>query len=264
MKFVKNDLSPLGRKNFLRLVQHKLRGKLYTLADMERILRAFCDEIRSISLPPITNVELLLADGCNLNCTYCFEGLKPKRLMPLELAQMTVERLIKEWSGDEKAISIFLFGGEPLLNWPVLRRTVEYAEEIAQESGKQVSFSITTNGTLLNIERVRFLRDHRIPVMLSMDGLPDAHNRHRRMVKDRPSFSLVWKGFQLLQEYYKTFDVRMTVMPDTAPLLFDSVMFLSEHGVSSLVIVPAFGVIWRPDDRKVYWQQIKKNRRTFP
>jgi len=258
MKFVKNDLSPLGRKNFLRLVQHKLRGKLYTLADMERILRAFCDETRCISLPPITHIELLLADGCNLNCTYCFEGLKPKRLMPLELAQMTVERLIKEWSGDEKAISIFLFGGEPLLNWPVLRRTVEYAEEIAQESGKQVSFSITTNGTLLNIERVRFLRDHQISVMLSMDGLPDAHNRHRRMVKDRPSFSLVWKGFQLLQEYYKTFDVRMTVMPDTAPLLFDSVIFLSEHGVSSLVIVPAFGVIWRPDDRKVYWQQIKK------
>jgi len=258
MKFAIDALSPLGRKNFLRIIQHKLRGKLYTLADMERILRVLCDEIRSISLPPITHLELFLADGCNLNCTYCFEGLKPKRLMPIELAKMTVERLIKEWCGDEKAVNINFFGGEPLLNWPALKRTIEYAKEIAQKSDKQVSFSITTNGTLLNSERVRFLKNYQVSVMLSMDGLPEAHDRHRRMLKDRPSFPFVWKGFQLLMEHYETFDVRMTVMPDTVSLLFESVMFLSEHGVKNLVIVPAFGVEWRPNDHKVYQQQIRK------
>ncbi len=251
-------LSPVGQKNFLRLIQHSLKGRLYTLTDVEKILRALIDEIRSIPLPPITSVELLLADGCNLKCTYCFEGLKPKRLMPLELALMTVERLVKEWSRDEKAVTILLFGGEPLLNWSVLKRVIEHAEEIAQRVGKQVSFSITTNGTLLNSGRVRFLRDHRVSLMLSMDGLPEVHDKHRRMVKDRPSFWLVWKGFQLLREHYEAFEVRMTVMPDTAPLLFESVMFLSEHGVSDIVVAPAFGVEWTLNDLKVYWRQIRK------
>lgn len=258
MKSKITSLSPVGRRNFLRLIRHKLRGKLYTIADMERILKTLCEEIRSVPLPLITHMELFLADGCNLNCTYCFEGLKPKRLMPLELAKRATELLIKEWSGDEKALGIALFGGEPFLNWPVLKRVVEYAEETARGSGKQVSFYLTTNGTLLNSERVSFLKEHRVCIMLSMDGLPEVHDRHRRTIKDRPSFSLVWKGFQLLREHYETFDVRMTVMPDTAPLLFESVMFLAEHGVKSIVIVPAFGVEWRPDDRKVYWQQIGK------
>jgi uncharacterized protein len=225
---------------------------------VERILRILVNDICSVPLPPITHAELFLADGCNLNCTYCFEGLKPKRLMPMELAQKAVERLVKEWSGDEKGISIALFGGEPFLNWPVLKGIIEWAKEVAHESGKHVSFSVTTNGTLLNDERVRFLKDHQVFVMLSMDGLPEAHDRHRRMVKNRPSFALVWKGFQLLREHHETFDVRMTVMPDTAPLLFESVMFLSEHGVRNIVIVPAFGVEWRPNDRKVYWEQIRK------
>lgn len=88
--------TPVGRRNFLHLIRYSLRGKLYTPADEEKILCALADEIRSISLPPITSVELLLADGCNLRCTYCFEGLKPKRLMSLELAQLTVERLVEE------------------------------------------------------------------------------------------------------------------------------------------------------------------------
>jgi uncharacterized protein len=176
----------------------------------------------------------------------------------MELAQRVVERLIEEWSGDAKEISITLFGGEPFLNWSVLKGIVEWAKEVAHKSGKYVSFSATTNGTLLNDERVRFLKDHQVLVMLSMDGLPEVHDRHRRMVKNRPSFALVWKGLQLLREHYETFYVRMTVMPDTAPLLFESVIFLSEHGVKNIVIVPAFGVEWKPDDRKVYWQRIKK------
>ncbi len=257
-KSVEKALSPVGRRNFLRLIQHKLRGKFYTLVDMEKILQILLNEIRFIPLPPITGVELFLADGCNLNCSYCFEGLKPKRLMPLELAQKAMERLLKEWSGDEKVVRVALFGGEPLLNWPVLKRVVEYAREISQGSEKYVSFFLTTNGTLLNAERVRFLKEHQVFVMISMDGLPSTHDRHRRTAKDRPSFPLVWKGLQLLREHYETFDVRMTVMPDTAPLLFDSVMFLLECGANNLVVVPALGVEWSPSDRKVYWQQIRK------
>ncbi len=94
--------------------------------------------------------------------------------------------------------------------------------------------------------------------MLSMDGLPEVHDRHRRTIKDQPSFWLVSKGLQLLQEYYDAFTVRMTVMPDTAPLLFDSVMFLLQQGACDVVVVPAFGIEWTPEKSKVYWQQIRK------
>jgi uncharacterized protein len=258
-----NAFSPIGQDNFLRLIQNRFQGCLYTVADAYKVLRFLAEEIAQIVLPPVTGMELFLADGCNLDCTYCFEGRKPKRFLSPELAKLAVQRLIVDWSGGAKSFRLLLFGGEPLLNWRVCRLVIEYAEEQATMQSKQVSFSMTTNGTLLNEERVRFLREHQVAIMLSMDGVPDAHNRHRRTKRGLPSFPLVQWGLELLREHYETFDVRMTVMPDTAPMLYESVMFLAEQGAKKIVTIPAFGVKWTPKDWHVYRQQMRKIVATF-
>ncbi len=258
-----NTFSPIGQENFLRLIRNRLQGHLYTVADTYKVLRFLAEEIAQIALLPITGMELFLADGCNLDCTYCFEGRKPKCFLSSELAQLAVQRLIVDWSDGAKSLRLLLFGGEPLLNWRVCRLVIEYAEERAAAQGKQISFSMTTNGTLLNGERVRFLREHQVGIMLSMDGLPHVHDRHRRTKRGLPSFPLVQRGLELLREHYETFDVRMTVMPDTAPMLYESVMFLAEQGAKRIVTIPAFEVHWTPQDWHVYRQQVRKIVATF-
>ncbi|MCS3919117.1 radical SAM protein [Fervidibacter sacchari] len=253
-----NTFSPIGQENFLRLIRNRFQGRLHTVADAHKVLRFLAEEISQIALPPVTGMELFLADGYNLDCTYCFEGRKPKRLLSPELAQLAVKRLILDWSERSESVRLLLFGGEPLLNWRVCRLVIECAEEQAAMQGKQVFFSMTTNGTLLNEERVRFLREHQVAIMLSMDGVPDAHNRHRWTKRGLPSFPLVQRGLKLLCEHYGTFDVRMTVMPDTAPMLYESVMFLAEQGAKKIVAIPAFEVQWTPQDWHVYRQQVRK------
>ena len=151
-----NTFSPVGQENFLRLIRNRFQGRLHTVADAHKVLRFLAEEISQIALPPVTGMELFLADGCNLDCTYCFEGRKPKRLLSPELAQLAVKRLILDWSERSESVRLLLFGGEPLLNWRVCRLVIECAEEQAAMQGKQVFFSMTTNGTLLNEERVRF------------------------------------------------------------------------------------------------------------
>ena len=258
-----NTFSPVGQENFLRLIRNRFQGRLHTVADAHKVLRFLAEEIAQIALPPVTGMELFLADGCNLDCTYCFEGRKLKRFLSLELAQLAVKRLILDWSEGADSVRLLLFGGEPLLNWRICRLVIEWAEEQAAMQGKQVFFSMTTNGTLLNEERVRFLREHQVAIMLSMDGVPDAHNRHRRTKRGLPSFPLVQRGLELLREHYETFDVRMTVMPDTAPMLYESVMFLAEQGAKKIVVIPAFEVQWAPQDWHVYRQQVRKIVATF-
>lgn len=251
-------LSPFGRENLLRLIKQQLQGRLWTVSDLHKTLRSLTKEISQIPLPPITGMELFVADGCNLDCTYCFEGQKPKRFLAPETARIALKRLIAEWSGDAKEVHIVFFGGEPLLNWRVCRLVIEEAEEQSSFQGKKVSFSLTTNGTLLNSERVRFLKEHQVAVMLSMDGIPAAHNRHRRTKKGLTSFHLVQRGLSLLQEHYESFDVRMTVMPDTASMLYESVAFLAEQGVKRIFVVPAFEVSWTPRDWLLYRQNVRK------
>lgn len=253
------NMNPIGHRNFETLIHNELAGRYFTAADLAAIWEAIAVEMSSLVLPPIVIVELFLADGCNLDCTYCFEGLKAKRILSSELISRTIDRLLLEWSQDRKQVHIAFFGGEPLLNWKGLVNTIEYSMKKAHECQKQVSLGITTNGTLLNRDRARLLRDNNVAVMLSIDGIPEAHNAHRRTMKGLPSFPAAWRGLEILREFYGSdFDVHVTVMPDTAPLLLQSLQFLFENGVKRVVVIPACERRWTDRDWRVYRSQVMK------
>ena len=114
---------------------------------------------------PLTTMVLNVTNQCNLSCTYCYEygedkivdtenGRQPK-FMTEETARQSVDFLLKE-SG--KVAHITFFGGETLLNFPVLRKTIAYARRRAAEEGKDVDFSMTTNATLLKPDIIEFPR----------------------------------------------------------------------------------------------------------
>lgn len=133
--------------------------------------------------PEVKALCLYVSHHCNLACRYCFARAGHpdaiRKLMPSDVARRAVDLLIRG-SGARRRVEIDFFGGEPLLNFPVVRDTIRYARSQGEEAGKRFGFTVTTNGLLLTPEVRRFLLDNEVNVVLSLDGRPEAHDRWRR------------------------------------------------------------------------------------
>lgn len=139
---------------------------------------------------PLTYISLNVAQVCNLSCVYCYGvdgeyGTKGK--MTEETAFKSVDFLIKE-STHEKQISIGFFGGEPLLNFPLMKKVVDYSRIAAKNAGKRITFSITTNGTLFSDEVNEYLNRNNFSVIVSFDGDEEAQNKNRPFRGGRNSY----------------------------------------------------------------------------
>lgn len=135
-----------------------------------------------------------LAHDCNLRCGYCFAGSGNyggvRGLMPLDIAKRSVDFLLEN-SGKRRHCEIDFFGGEPLLNFDVLRETVAYGKNRAEELDKVLNFTVTTNALALT-EKVRnYLNSEQISVVLSLDGRRYVHDRMRRLPGGGPSYDAV-------------------------------------------------------------------------
>lgn len=131
---------------------------------------------------PLRAICLNIAHACNLRCTYCFadEGAYGGRvsLMSAEVARKAVDLLIK-MSKQRPVCEVDFFGGEPLCNWNVVKETIAYARKAGAAAGKQFTFSLTTNATLLTPEIMDELDREQVSVILSLDGRPEVHDRMR-------------------------------------------------------------------------------------
>jgi uncharacterized protein len=149
---------------------------------------------------PLTTLVLNVTNQCNLSCTYCYEygedkivdttkGDKP-RFMTEETARASVDFMLRE-SGPNPVAHLTFFGGETLLNFPVLRKTVAYARERAAELGKTVDLSLTTNATLLRPETIEFLVANDVGVTISIDGPKEMQDRFRVFSNGTGSYDVV-------------------------------------------------------------------------
>jgi uncharacterized protein len=162
--------------------------------------------------PPLRlrTLVLMLTTSCNLACRYCYEDREegcvppareagaPGEMSP-ELLRQSVGFLLDR-SGESRKVSVVLFGGEPLLRFPLLRDAVHEARAMAQARGKEISFSLTTNGTLLTAEIARFLRENRVSVCVSVDGPREVHDVNRPYASGRGSYDDVERGIAHLME----------------------------------------------------------------
>ena len=149
---------------------------------------------------PLNTMVLNVTNKCNLACTYCYEygedkivdtkyGSQPK-FMSAETAEESVEFMLAESKGQPVAHLTF-FGGETLLNFPVLQKTVAYARRRAAEEGKRVEFSLTTNATLLKPEIIEWLADNQIGVTISIDGPKPVQDGLRVFHNGRGTYDVV-------------------------------------------------------------------------
>lgn len=219
--------------------------------------------INGALFPPVTHLELILTEGCNLGCSYCFEAemLGPRR-MPVEIAQAGVD-LLFDYARGEPKVSITHFGGEPTLNFPAIRAATEYAEAKAAGAGKTLDFNMTSNGVRITDEMARYFADHGIKVLLSIDGLEATHDRHRRDKRGRGTFTAVMAALQRLKRVQPWIGVKMTVMPDRAEHLFEDVTGLYARGVNQFLMGYATGVDWPPEAMRTYAAELAKVYRWY-
>jgi len=160
---------------------------------------------------PIQTLVMNLTNQCNLSCQYCYEfGAdkvatpegKPK-FMDLPTAKASVDFLLAE-SGDRRTIHITFFGGETLMNFPLLKEVVTYANHKAKENGRNIDFSLTTNATLLTPTIIQFLSENHIGVTVSMDGPKEMHDQLRVFANGKGSYDIIEPRVRALIENHRT------------------------------------------------------------
>jgi uncharacterized protein len=173
---------------------------------------------------PLNTMVLNVTNQCNLACTYCYEYGEDKivdtehgkqsKFMSENTALESVEFLLKE-SG--QVAHLTFFGGETLLNFPVLKSTIAYARRRAAEEGKQIDFSLTTNATLLKPEIIEFLAENRVGVTISIDGPRELQDRFRVFHNGAGSYDVVAPKIKELLRVHRTRPVgaRVTLTSDT-------------------------------------------------
>lgn len=153
--------------------------------------------------PVVKALCLHVAHDCNIRCEYCFaaqgnfEG--DRLLMPLEVGKKALEFVVKN-SGNRRQLEVDLFGGEPLMNWDVCKALVDYGKTLALEYGKVIRFTLTTNGTLLDDEKIAYINEHFHNVVLSIDGRRDVNDRMRPTINGKGTYDLIVPKFKKLVE----------------------------------------------------------------
>ncbi len=144
--------------------------------------------------PVVKSICLHVAHDCNLRCEYCFAGTGAfggaRTLMEFETGTKAID-FVLEASGHRSHCEVDFFGGEPLLNFPVVKELVHYGREAAAKAGKSINFTLTTNAVLLDDEVQTFLEAEDISVVLSLDGRPEVHDRMRPYADGRGSYEEV-------------------------------------------------------------------------
>lgn len=188
---------------------------------------------------------LHLAHDCNLRCRYCFAGQGPfggdRSLMPFEVGRAALDFLL-ERSGPRRHIEVDFFGGEPLLNFKVLRRLVDYGRREAAAANKEIKFTVTTNAVLLDEEITGYLYREGLSVILSLDGRPHVHDAMRPFPGGAGSYELVSRNILRFLDRFGEGDyyVRGTFTRHNLDFAAD-VLHLVQLGIRRISLEPVVG-----------------------
>lgn len=196
-------------------------------------------------LPLITSAFLNLTNACNLACKYCFVEQHPD-FMTYQTAQDAADFLANNAIEINRVPSINFFGGEPLLMWDEI--IVPLTNYVREKYGNQFNLSMTTNGILLDKEKLEFMRKNSIGMLLSIDGNKSTQDINRPCKNGQSSFDILNPKLDLILEYFPNVMFRSTVTEDTQNEMFDNMMFAERHGFTSIFTMPNCFESWVRSD----------------
>ena len=192
---------------------------------------------------------LHIAHDCNLACRYCFAGegeyKGDRALMSLEVAKKSLDFLVAN-SGLRRNLEVDFFGGEPLMNWDVVKKTVEYGRSLEEKYDKKFRFTLTTNGVLLNDEIMEFANREMANVVLSIDGRKEVHDYMRPTRNGKGSYDVILSKFQEFAKKRagKSYYVRGTYTHNNLDFSQD-VLHMADLGFDQISVEP---VVSLPDE----------------
>lgn len=192
--------------------------------------------------PVVKALCLHAAHDCNLRCAYCFAGEGEyhgsRSLMTEEIGKQSID-FILEHAGSRRNLEIDFFGGEPTLNFDVVKKMVAYGREQEKKQGKSFRFTLTTNGLLLDEDMLRYVNENMQNVVLSIDGRPEVNDRMRKSVNGKGSYDAIVPRFLRLaqsrgqRDYY----VRGTFTRENLDF-YEDVIHLADLGFRQISVEP--------------------------
>ncbi len=177
------------------ITELKNTGKLYT----QDTFKPMAGALKARTSGVIKALCLHIAHTCNLNCSYCFASQGKyhgeRALMSYEVGKRALDFLVEN-SGSRHNLEVDFFGGEPLMNFDVVKKLVEYARGIEKEKDKHFRFTLTTNGVLIDDDVIAFANKEMSNVVLSLDGRKEVHDRYRVDYAGNGSWEKIVPKFQ--------------------------------------------------------------------
>jgi len=204
----------------------------------------------STSITRVKALCLNVSHACNMSCAYCFASCQgcqgdgstdretPSLLMNFETGKRAIDFLFKK-SGDKTNLDVDFFGGEPLLNWEVVKEIVRYARGLERQSKKKFRFTLTTNGLLIDDDVISFTNNQMHNVVLSLDGRIETHDAMRKLPDGNGSFRAVADNIKKLVDARrgKGYYIRGTFTRENMDFVND-ILFLANLGYKEISLEP--------------------------
>ena len=218
--FAKQDVSqfPIPQE----LTDYKKNGYLATESAVEHVNHIYTEFLSHFLSRKLSKVALQLTQNCNFRCKYCIysenSSVHQRNHSAKRMSWNTAKKAIDflwQHSIDSQKVNVGFYGGEPLLEFPLIVRIIEYA--LDRFRGKTISFSMTTNGTMLNDDIIRFLDEHNISLTISLDGPKEINDKNRVFADGSGTFDTVMERLNRIKkiapEYAQKTSISMVINP---------------------------------------------------
>ena len=194
----------------------KEQGYFSTESYIKEVRHIYSDYLSVFLARKLTKITVQLTQNCNFRCKYCIysethntrQRSHSTERMTWETAKKAID-FLREHSVDSPEVNIGFYGGEPLLEFPLLKKAVEYSEQ--QFEGKKLTFNITTNGTLLNDEMIYFFQEHDVSLMISLDGPKEINDKNRVFANGKGTFDTVAKQISRIREIAPQYGAKLQI-----------------------------------------------------
>lgn len=237
-----------------QITELKAQGRLFA----PDTFAPLAGELKERTAGVVKALCLHVAHTCNLNCSYCFASQGKyhgeRAVMSFEVGKQALDFLIAH-SGTRRNLEVDFFGGEPLMNFDVVKRLVAYARSVEKERGKNFRFTLTTNGLLIDDDVIDFANRECSNVVLSLDGRKEVHDRFRVDLAGHGSWEKIVPKFQKLVEARggKNYYMRGTFTHHNPDFLKD-IQAMLDLGFTELSMEP---VVCAPDDPSALTEEDK-------
>lgn len=208
------------------------------------------------------NAVINVTDNCNLRCPYCFTEHNT-RVIDLGTMKSAIMFIINQYENKKHNLKtnrkpgFTFFGGEPMLHFEdIIKPTVLWTEEMGLREKYGITFSMTTNGTLLTEDILHWLSEHQVSILLSMDGDKETQDSQRPGVNGSSSFDMIKPNIPAILKYYPTVTFRSAIEPFNADKIFQNYLFARNNNFMNYFITPNIGGNWDEESIKTAMGQL--------